>query len=317
MKTIKLFFFNYLKGLFRFFARLGVNRSTPGALKIYNFLFKIFWPFGDIVEVQGSKMYVNLEKAPPAMRMALQGYATNRVHEKETTELFKRIVKPGNVVLDLGANIGYFTLLAAKLVGSKGKVYSFEPEPMNFYYLKKNAEINSYTQINPFQKAVSNEKGITKLFICPYDSGHHTMNQYEGISSYRPDFKNKGKRSVEIETVVMDDFFEGREQEIDVVKMDVEGAELLALSGMDNILKKNQKIKMIVEFFPLLINKMGSDPKELIKRFLYNYNFSISVIPDDYDAKIHNMIKINSVDEIMKFIEREADHVNLFLEKNK
>ncbi len=57
---------------------------------------------------------------------------------KNTTQLFKKVINEGDVVVDLGANIGYFSLLAAQLVGARGKVYSFEPEPKNYHYLQRN-----------------------------------------------------------------------------------------------------------------------------------------------------------------------------------
>src|SRR4030042_7144688 len=107
-------------------------------------LFGLLYPYDDIIEIQGSKMYVNVHEKDPSMRSTFRTYALNLIHEKATTELFKTMVKEGDVVLDMGANIGYFTILAARLVGKKGKVYSFEPEPRNYSYLKKNIELNKY-----------------------------------------------------------------------------------------------------------------------------------------------------------------------------
>lgn len=82
-------------------------------------------------------MYVNVWEKDPSMRRTFRAYAANLVHEESTTELFKKIVRPGSIVADLGANIGYFTLLAARLAGKDGHVYAFEPEPRNYSYLVK------------------------------------------------------------------------------------------------------------------------------------------------------------------------------------
>jgi len=305
-----------LKEIFTLLNKLGVNKKTPGALKVYNFLFRTFWPYKNIVEIQGSKMYININDESSSMQRTFQGYASNLIHEKATTDLFKKIVKPGNIVVDLGANIGYFTLLAAKLVGQAGKVYAFEPEPKNFKYLSKNIELNNYHYAAVFQKAVSDKAGKTELFICPYDSGHHTINRYDGIEAYKRDRILEKKESVEIDTITLDEFFRNREEEIDVMKIDVEGAEFLALSGMDNILRKNRKLKIFLEFFPLLIRKMGSSPEELIRKLLEDYRFSVFIIPDDYDAlEGKEMTRVNSVDEIMNFCKGEADHINLFIKQ--
>ena len=91
--------------------------------------------------------------------------------------------------------------------------------------------------------------------------------------------------------------------------------EMLALLGMDKTLRSNQNIKMFVEFFPLLIEKMGNSPEEFIRKLLEDYKFSIYIIPEDYDALTGEMKKIMSVEEMMGFRQKEEDHINLFLTK--
>ncbi len=315
MKKIKSFVFNSFEKIVEFIAKAGINRKTFGAAVIYDFLFRGLWPYPEVIEVQGSKMYLGPKEKSLDMRKTQKDYADNLVHEKATTALFKKIVKEGDIVVDLGANIGYFTLLASKIAGPNGKVFAFEPEPRNCSYLKKNIEINDYKQATAFQKAVSDKNGKTKLFICDYDSGHHTINQFSGIETYGRG-RDSRKIAVEIDTVALDNFLQGKTGRVDVIKMDVEGAEYLALVGMDKTLKSNRNLKMFVEFFPLLIEKMGDSPQKFIEKLLRDYNFSISVIPDDYDSLKHEMVKVNSAKEAMSFIKKEEDHVNLFLEKN-
>jgi len=89
----------------------------------------------------------------------------------------------------------------------------------------------------------------------------------------------------------------------------------LALAGMDNILRKSKKIKMLIEFFPLLIEKMGNSPQEFIHQLLEDYRFSIYIIPEDYDAPTSLIQNINNVKEIMGLFKTREDHINLFLEK--
>ena len=308
----KTFLFNLLEKIVSFSSRIGINSKTPGALKVYNFLFQQSWPYGEIIEVQGSKMYVGLRDAPYRMRKTFEVYAQNRIHESATTELFKKYVAKGNTVVDLGANIGYFTLLAAKLAGSNGKVYAFEPEPENYRYLSKNIKINNYSHVQAFQQAVSNLCGQIKLYVCDYDTGHHTIKQKEGLEAYSRGRKIKEK-SIDIKTITLDSFFKGKDDNVDIIKMDVEGAEALALEGMDAVLRKNKGLKMFVEFFPLLIEKMGNDPREFIRKLMQDYGFSIYIIPDDYDASTSDMKKLNDVEEVMSYRKKEEDHVNLFL----
>lgn len=311
---MKQFLFKTLDSAKNLLIKIGINKRIPGTVGTYAFLAEKFWPYPEVMEIQGSKMYLNVKNEPSSIRETFLVYATQKIHEKTTTALFKENVKSGNVVVDLGANIGYFTLLASQLVGKGGKVFCFEPEPRNFRFLSKNIEINNYTQALAFPKAVSDKNGKTQLFVCDYDTGHHTINQHKGIESYSRGRETK-EHAIEIETVTLDSFLEGRTDHVDVIKMDVEGAEMLALTGMDRILRDNKDIKMFIEFFPLLIRKMGSSPEEFIRKLLEDYKFSIFIIPDDYNASAGGMAKADSVKDVMRLINEEADHINMFLKR--
>lgn len=302
------------KSVSDFLRETRIYKIIPFRKELYNLIFQTIWPYGEILEIQGSKMYVNIHDKNPAIRETFQAYAINQIHEPATTSLFKKIVKKGDVVVDLGANIGYFTLLAANLTGKEGRIYCFEPEPKNYSYLLKNIKLNNYANVSANQKAVSDKNGKTRLYICEHDTGHHTINQYEGIKNYKPNIENK-ENFVEIETVTLDNYLERKERAVDVIKIDVEGAEMLALLGMDGIIRKSKNLKMFIEFFPLLIKSMGSSPEDFVRKLLNDYSFSIFIIPDDYNASNEKMIKINSVEELMSFCQGEKDHINLFLEK--
>jgi FkbM family methyltransferase len=315
MKKIKKLLFSYLRAIFDFLKNTKIYKIIPFRGKLFDFLFRYFWPYQSIIEIQGSKMYIDVRDKDPIMRKTFQAYALNRIHEEATTNLFKKIVKEGDVVIDLGANIGYFTLLAAKLVGSNGKVFAFEPEPKNFSYLKKNVELNNYTNVIIEQKAVSNYNGRTKLFICPYDSGHHTINRPNGIEAYR--LGRPGEiTSIDIEVVTLDNYLRNKTYRVDVIKIDVEGAEALVFEGMKEILSKNQNIKIFLEFFPLLIEKMGSSPENFTKYLLKN--FSVYVIGHDYSMKKFNseIMKIENYEEINYLMKEKTDHINLYLTRN-
>lgn len=264
----------------------------------------------DIYDVQGSKMYLNTQEPNFVLLETFRAYLQNRFHERATTELFKKTVQKGDTVIDLGANLGYFSLLGARLAGKEGKIYAFEPEPKNYQYLLKNIELNNYN-ITAVQKAIADENGKAKFYICPYDSGHHTLNQYEGISSYRPVSPYAQKEFVEVEVIKLDDLIS---EKVDVIKMDVEGSEMLALMGMDGIIKRSENLKMFVEFFPLLIKKMGNSPKEFIKKLL-DYRFSIFIVPNDYGVVNEELLQIHSFEELMKSCPHEKSHLNLFLKK--
>ncbi len=284
--------------------------NIPGVKEVYRFLFRHLWSNKSIIEVSGSKMYVGLEGLPECYRDTFRPYITFQHWEEPTTEMFKKVVRQRDVVLDIGANIGYFTLLAARLVGEEGNVYSFEPEPTNHSLLIKNIRLNHYDNVVLVQKAVSNVRGTVRLHLSDTDTGAHTLRQNpsgEGFTTMQID------KIVEVETIVLDEYFENKGHAINVIKLDVEGAEMAALLGMDKILKDNHDLKIFAEFYPLAIREFGYSPEEFIRKFMDDYQFSIFAI--DYlprGTKEH--LKIESVDQLMDLM-KDKQVINLFLER--
>ncbi len=298
------------------FVRSSLVRKIPGRAKAYDFFFQKLWNQPEVIEIQGSKMYLNVREPHPGMRKTFQSYAMNREHEASTTRLFRSLLKPGDVVVDCGANIGYYTLIAAKAVGPAGRVYAFEPEPTNFRFLQKNLSLNDYPCVTPVNKAVSDRNGTTQLYICEYDTGHHTINRFDGIEAYQKHRRQDGKTAVDIETVRLDDFL-AKEKAIDVMKVDVEGAEVLAFRGMDRLLRESPNLRLIVEFFPLLIRAMGCEPEGWIEGMRTTYGFDLFIIGEDYDARDRGMTRVESAEQLLKSCGGETDHVNLYFERRK
>jgi FkbM family methyltransferase len=201
--------------------------------------------------IQGHKMFLDPKDS---LRLSLSG-----VYEPFETEIVKDVVKKNDVVMDIGANIGYYTLLLAGLVGDKGKVIAFEPCPDNFVLLRKNVEINGYKNVELIQAAVSNHTGKTKLHLYKNDNRQHSICE----SEERPE-------SIEVDAIKIDDII----KECDFIKIDIEGAEGETIQGMDNLLKKNKKIKIITEFNPCSLEKSSVGPKEFLK-LLLGHNFKL------------------------------------------
>lgn len=188
----------------------------------------------------------------------------------ETTLLEKEIQK-GNVVLDLGANIGFYTLVLARLVGEKGKVYAFEADPTNFEILKKNVEINGYKNVILINKAVLDKNGKIKFYV---DEGNTAGNSI---------YQGKNTKSLEVEAVRLDNYFT-KDRKIDFVKIDIEGSEFRAMMGMSKLLKENKKIKIMTEFYPKLLNGIGKENGLFAidyLKFLRNLGFELYDIQED------------------------------------
>lgn len=277
-------------------------KKFPCISSLYKIIYKIIKPKGIVlVNVQGNKMYVNCQDESLVPSLLVYG-----IYEKYDTELFKKIVKPGMIVVDIGANIGYYTLMAAKLIGSNGKVYAFEPEPSNYELLIKNIKINNYTNIISIQKAVSNKNGKARLFINKSNLGNSSL------------IENNVPQKIgftEVETITLDNFFDSvvKNNKIDFIKMDTQGAEKLVIEGAEKILKDNN-LKIIMEFWPFGLRNMGSEPSDLLK-MLQDFGFKIKHIngKDSYLKKLEMTEIINLCENKDK--KNKMGYINLFLEK--
>jgi len=205
-------------------------------------------PKGEVlITVQGNKMYVNGADYCVARPLLTKG-----VFEPRETKIFKENIKEGMTVLDIGANMGYYTLIASKLVGNKGKVYAFEPDTRNYDLLVKNIKINKCDNVVPIQKAVSNKSGKSRLFIDKFRMGTRSLAEANLL--------NKNGH-IEIETTTLDEFFKDK---IDFIKMDAEGAEGLMIKSGEKTFKNNS-LMLLMEFKKDALRNMGTNPNCLLR----------------------------------------------------
>jgi FkbM family methyltransferase len=188
--------------------------------------------------------------------------STGQLFEPDEINLVKQHIKQGDVVIDIGANIGYYTLLFAKLVGDTGQVIAFEPDPENFALLHKNVALNQYHNVTLVQKAVSTENSHAQLFLCDENKGMHRL--YDSVCC---------QSSIEVETVCLDDYLPKLVKKVDFVKIDIEGAEYNALQGMQHILRQYQP-KLLTEFSPAALFEYGIKPQTYID-FLTQLDFDL------------------------------------------
>ncbi|MEM2487619.1 MAG: FkbM family methyltransferase [Thermoproteota archaeon] len=269
--------------------------------KIGRRLGSILWSFcepilyhilPDIVYVHGSKMLKNRSILFPLLLMASQKY------ESDTVELFKQVIKEGMVVVDVGASFGFYTLLASKLVGKSGRVYAFEPDPRNFYLLTENVRLNQYTNVTCVKKAILDKPRFIKLFLST--KGPLTSTVFPGY---------KVHNAINIEATSLDIFFKDINYvPIHVIKMDIEGAEMLAILGAEEVLKRNRDLKIFIEFYPEGIRRSGFTPETFFNKLLA-HGFKIYVI---------NGLK-KQIDQLeltkMLNIRKKEWCINLFLER--
>ncbi|MDO8486308.1 MAG: FkbM family methyltransferase [Candidatus Staskawiczbacteria bacterium] len=223
-------------------------------------------------------------------------YLIEESYEPLETALIIKNLKEGDTFLDIGAGIGYYTVLTSKIVGDKGKVIAFDPDPQYFQFIQKNLKENGCNNVILFQKAVLNRTGKTKFYL--YDK--IGRNRVEEVNHLLSDFKVRD--SIEVETVRIDDLLN---EKIDFIKIDIEGSQYLALEGMKNLISRNPQVKIITEFpdykkleFLNLLNEMGFR--------IYEINTSSKQLEP-----------IASADKFIKEAKRVKIEINyLFCEKN-
>ncbi len=150
---------------------------------------------------------------------------------------FRKLLKSGMTVLDIGGNVGYYVLQEAKAVGAKGKVIAFEPVERNFTTLNKNIGLNNYKNIETINCAVGNKNGTTKFFLTKESN----LGSLKDLSVGR---HKKGTITVPI--VSIDKFFKEKIRP-DFIRMDIEGAEVQAFKGMTKTLLKTKNVGIFVE----------------------------------------------------------------------
>ena len=169
------------------------------------------------------------------------------------------LLNTSDIVFDVGANIGETTLNFAKILGKKGKVHSFEPDPINHIFLKKNVGLNPFENILLNQLGIGNESGTFRIHT--FDKNNKGMNRIVSntvdIDEYR-----------EIMVTTIDKYVEENNiQKVDLIKIDIEGYEFNALKGASKVLNKFRP-KLFIELDNQNLNAQGSSAKELVTHLI-------------------------------------------------
>jgi FkbM family methyltransferase len=260
--------------------------AIPGLRPLHRFLYQTFRPKG-IVETKlfGSKFFVDAGDMGEAHEILLHG-----VFSPYETQVFRDEVKPGFSIVDIGAHIGYFTVLAAVGAGEKGKVYAFEPDPKNFALLKKNIEANDLTHVTFLQQGLSDKAGKLTLFRDKKNLGNMSLSA-ENIPT------EDAGGSVDVVVTTLDEYMRGKS--VDFIKIDVQGAEALVLAGGKETFGKARSI--LLEFWPYGLKNMKSDPRAFLVE-LENLGFSFYLMNEGK----HTM-KLRSVDELLQISGNRPD----------
>jgi FkbM family methyltransferase len=245
----------------------------------------------DYCIIEGRKMYV--DKEDTLNLTVREGY------EVVETNTFKKNIKRGDVVLDIGANIGYFSLLFSELVGETGKVYAFEPEKENFSILNKNIQVNNYRNIYTANKGVSDQNTSGKIYLSGDNNGDHRVHISDEV-----------RDAQDIDLISIDSYLGDKETKVDVIKMDIQGAEYQALLGMKEMIQKSPSLFMIMEFWPFGLNSFGVHYQDCLD-LLHSYGLKVSYLND----RNGECTPIEECHEMLVSLSTGKRHINLLCTK--
>lgn len=188
-------------------------------------------------------------------------YVSRRIREEGVwepyeTDLILSLLQPADVVVDVGANLGYFTVLAAATVGDTGQVFAFEPDPANFALLEANARLNCVQhRITAVQAGLDSAGGEGRLFLSEDNLGDHQI------------FSSQDTRS-SLPITLLDgaEFLAPKLQRLDLLKIDTQGSEYRVMCGlMPLLLQLPQPPRVIIELTPLSLRQAGASGRSLIE----------------------------------------------------
>jgi len=189
-----------------------------------------------------------------------------RWKEREEADRFLSLMRPGMTVFDVGANLGMYSLMAAKRVGPGGKVHAFEPTPRLVRKVEDNAALNGFSNIVINQVAVSDRPATAEFFLCADDD----QSSLAAISD----------SAITVRTITLDDYIaEQGIGRVDLVKIDVEGAEVCAFAGARRLLSGPEAPAIFLEINPGALGKMGSSAGEL-ESLLRGHGYALSTVAE-------------------------------------
>lgn len=199
-------------------------------------------------------------------------YALGR-NELPVQEAVQRVLEPAGVFYDIGANVGFFTVIAAAVSGPRGRVLAFEPVPENARLVRRNAELNGFATVEVHEVAIARTSGEGELLLAEYAGG-------AALAEAPPPPDLKG--SIRVRTMSVDDLVEGGGPPPDVVKIDVEGAEIAVFEGM---------ARSVQRYRPAILYEVdAADANGLAERaaqcaaWLYGRGYDVEKLADCYPS---------------------------------
>jgi FkbM family methyltransferase len=227
-------------------------------------------------------------------------------YEQAETTFIRREVKRGMVFVDVGANIGYYTLLASTLIGPEGMVLAFEPDPHNFDLLTRSVGINGLVNVRTFRAALGAEVGTATLYQSNVNYGGHALTQGAVASTVN---------RIKVDVYPFDELARRVGiARIDFVKIDVQGFESQVMNGMVEIMKASDQLTVLTEFWPHGIETSGTSPEDYF-RFFTSQGMEPFLLKED--GSLNPIDYLGALDRIPRVgLNPEAFYINLVFKKH-
>lgn len=205
-------------------------------------------------------------RPPNANRALAAGLLNAGLIGRSERRFLERTVRPGQTVVDVGANLGVFTLLLSRLVGPSGRVVALEPEPDLFRALDENCRRNGAHQVTRVRAAAGDRQSRGVLHCSRFNSGDNRLS-----GSWRG-------ATIPVEIVTIDETVP--HEPVGFVKIDVQGYELHVVRGMQALVDRSPALQVLFEFWPAGLGYAGSAPGDLLEFFL-DRGFSLFELSGD------------------------------------
>ena len=203
-----------------------------------------------------------LDAAQMSQRFMLNDLTAGQLYESETSNFIGSILQPGDTFVDIGAHVGYFSMLASQLVGPTGAVYAFEPEISNYSHLLEHIEVNGVSNVRPMHMAVGASPAIAEFFVNADNDGGHALWEVG-----RHPFNERSRQSPVTRKVFvtsLDHIFEGRDMRtLKAIKIDAEGAEFAILVGARELLRRHRVPFIVAEINRFGLESMGASERQV------------------------------------------------------
>jgi len=222
------------------------------------------------------KIYLDIKESRDMFARVLGRFEPN------THQAIETFLSKGSTFIDIGVNKGDYALLSARIVGQHGKVFAFEPAPMNCSWIKKSIKLNGYTNIELHEIALSDANGSAELRLADRSCEHTLL----------PIQRGRVHQAIAVKIQTLDDFLEtvGWTKPIAMIKIDVEGAELNVLKGATKTLSANKDIIVLMDIHPSL----GVNPKDICT-YLEDKGFTIFHERPPFDVRVDEYANLHEI----------------------